>query len=87
MLVYLFKEEINLDLKRELKNTQNLKNIRTEIWVYKLDEEGKFYLLPNQPFKTKREAARELHIHNTKISEHLDTGKEYNGFFMYSSPV
>jgi hypothetical protein len=91
MLVYLFKKEINLDLKTELKLTQNFYNVRTEIWVYRLDEKAKLYLLPNQPFKTKKEAANptgsELHIHNTKINEYLDTGKEYKGFFIYSSPV
>lgn len=87
MLVYLFKKEINLDLKIELKLSQNFYNVRTEIWVYRLDEKAKLYLLPNQPFKTKKEAARELHIHNNKINEYLDTGKEYKGFFIYSSPV
>ena len=87
MLVYLFKKEINLDLKTELKLTQNFYSVRTEVWVYKLDEKAKLYLLPNQPFKAKKEAARELHIHNNKINEYLDTGKEYKGYFIYSSPV
>lgn len=80
-------KEINLDLKTELKLTQNFYSVRTEVWVYKLDEKAKLYLLPNQPFKGKKEAARELHIHNNKINEYLDTGKEYKGYFIYSSPV
>jgi hypothetical protein len=77
-----------LRIKTELlKFTNNFNNVRTEVWVYRLDEKEKLNLLPNQPFKTKKEAARELHIHNTKINEYLDSGKEYKGFFIYSSPV
>lgn len=88
MLVYLFKKEIFSDLKIELlKLDQNFYNVRTKVWAYKLDEKGKLNLLLNQPFKTKKEAARELHIHNNKVNEYLDSGKEYKGFFIYSTPI
>ena len=70
-----------------MKPDLNFKNIRTKVWAYKLDENGKLNLLPNQPFKTKKEAARELHIHNNKVNEYLDSGKEYKGFFIYSTPI
>jgi hypothetical protein len=55
---------------------------RGEIWAYKLDKEGKLKLLPNQPFKTKREAVRELSVHNTVISKYMDTGLEYKVTFI-----
>lgn len=41
-IICLFKKEINLDLKTKLlKLTLNFFNIRTKVWVYKLDEKGK----------------------------------------------
>lgn len=68
MLVYLFKKEINLDLKTKLlKLTLNFSNIRTKVWVYKLDEKGKLKLLPDQPYKNKKEAALN-YIYTTKPS-------------------
>lgn len=86
MHVYFFKKEVNLGLKIELKkNDGKLHYVRSEIWVYKLDEKGKLKLLPNQPFKTKREAMRELHIHNTVICKYIDTGTEYKGLLLYNT--
>ena len=71
MLVYLLKKEINSDLKiKLLKLDLNFYKVRTKVWAYKLDESGKLNLLLNQPFKTKKEAARELHIHNSKVNEY-----------------
>ena len=83
--VYLFKKEINSDLKMELmKQADKFHYARGEIWVYK-SVEGKLELLPNQPFKTKREAVRELHMHNTVISKYMDSGIEYKGLLLYST--
>lgn len=87
--VYLFKKEISLDLKAELlKSTSKLSSYaRVEIWVYRRDQYGKMNLLPNQPFKTKREALRILHMHNTVINKYIDTNKEYKGLYLYSSSL
>lgn len=90
MLVYLLKKEMNYDLKLELADVNNSNKFhytRSEIWVYKLTPEGneKFKLLPDQPFKTKREAVKTLHIHNSIVSNYLDTGKEYKGLLFYST--
>lgn len=86
MSVYFFKKKINLDLKIELmKHVDKFHYAHSEIWTYKLDEQGKLELLPNQPFKTKREAIRELHMHNTIISKYIDTGIEYKGLLLYST--
>nr|UYR51164.1 hypothetical protein [Morchella crassipes] len=41
-----------------LKNPTKANMNRTEIWVYKVDNKGELALIPNQPFKTKREALR-----------------------------
>lgn len=88
--VYLFKKEINSDLKMELMKQADKFHYALippgygEIWVYK-SVEGKLELLPNQPFKTKREAVRELHMHNTVISKYMDSGIEYKGLLLYST--
>lgn len=57
------------------------------IWAYRKDEDGKMNLLPDQPFKTTREPARILHIHNTVIKKYLDTNKDYKGLLLYSSRI
>lgn len=86
MSVYFFKKEINSDLNLELmKQAEKFHYARGEIWAYKLEGEGNKILLPNQPFKTKREAVRELHMHNTVISKYIDTGIEYKGLLLYST--
>jgi group I intron endonuclease len=86
MSVYFFKKEINSNLKMELmKHVDKFHYARSEIWAYKLDEQGKLKLLPDQPFKTKREAIRELHMHNTVINKYIDTGLEYKGLLLYST--
>lgn len=59
---------------------------RTEIWVYRLDQYGVLNLIPNQPFKSKREAIRALKIHNTKWNNYLDSSEIYKGFLIFSSP-
>ena len=72
--MYLFKKEINSDLRKELfKNPTRAHYARTEIWVYKVDDKGGWALIPNQPFKTKREALRVLGIHIKVLNKHLDT--------------
>jgi hypothetical protein len=70
---------MDLDIKTELlKKKQTVANyVRTEIWVYKVDKAGEMALLPNQPFKTKREALRVLGIHLSVLNKHLDTSKMF----------
>ncbi len=85
--VYFFKKEIDSNLKIELlKNTSKAPYVRTEIWVYKVDEKGGLSLIPNQPFKTKREASRVLRVHNTLISRNIDSSQIYKGLLIFSSP-
>ena len=91
LFIYLFSKEVSLDLKAQLlKDTSKAKfssYSRIEIWAYKKDEDGKINLLPNQPFKTIREAVRILHMHNTVIKKYIDTNKEYKGLLLYSSRI
>jgi len=87
MSVYFFKKVINSKLKIELmKQVDKFRYARSEIWVYKLDKQGKLILFPDQPFKTKREAVRVLHMHHTVITKYMDTGIEYKGLLLYSTP-
>jgi hypothetical protein len=69
-----------------MKHVDKFHYVRSEIWAYKFDELGKLKLLPSQPFKTKREAVRKLHMHNTVINKYIDTGVEYKGLLLYSTP-
>jgi len=86
-LVYFFTKEINSIVKSELlKNTNRAQYARTQIWVYKLDENGVLNLIPDQPFKTKREAIRVLKIHITVLNKYLDSFEIYKGFLIFSSP-
>jgi hypothetical protein len=87
ILVYFFTKEIDSVLKSELlKNMSKAHYARTEIWVYRLDEYGVLNLIPNQPFKTKREAIRALKIHITVLNKYLDSSEIYKGFLIFSSP-
>ena len=89
--MYLFKKEINSDLKMELMKQADKFHYALippgygEIWVYK-SVEGKLELLPNQPFKTKREAIRALKIHINVLNKYLDSSEIYKGFLIFSSP-
>lgn len=86
-LVYFFTKEINSIVKSELlKNTSRAHYTRTETWVYKLGENGVLNLIPDQPFKTKREATRVLKIHITVLNRYLDSFEIYKGFLIFSSP-
>jgi hypothetical protein len=87
ILVYFFTKEIDSVLKSELlKNMHKAHYARTEIRVYRLDEHGVLNLIPNQPFKTKREAIRVLKIHITVLNKYLDSSEIYKGFLIFSSP-
>ena len=82
-----FTKEIDSVLKSELlKNINRAHYARTEIWVYRFDEYGVLNLLPNQPFKTKREAIRALKIHMNILNKSLDSSEIYKGFLVFSSP-
>lgn len=82
-LVYFFKKEINSDIRSEfLKNPTRAHYARTEIWVYKVDENGG--LNSNQFFKTKREAIRVLGIHVSVLNKYLDSSIIYKGLLIFS---
>lgn len=85
--MYLFSNEISSDLKSELlNNTSKAHYVRTEIWVYKVDDKGVLSLISNKPFKTMREASRVLGIHNTVISRLMDSSEIHKGLLIYSFP-
>lgn len=84
--VFLFNNEISLDLLLELKN--NITNVksytRSAIWVYNINDNKELVLLPNQPFRTKREALKELGIHLSILNKYLNTNKDYKGKLFYT---
>lgn len=57
--------------------------MRTEIWVYKVDDKGVLSLIPNQPFKP----SRVLGIHNTVLSRLMDSSEVHKGLLIYSLPL
>lgn len=85
-LVFLFKYEISQDLLEQLKN--NISNVasytRSAIWVYNLNKNKELVLLSNQPFRTKREALKELGIHLNILNQYLNTNKDYKGKLFYT---
>ena len=85
--VYFFKKEIDSNLKDTL--IQNKPVIasytRSEIWVYKINADEKLTLIPNQPFKTKREAIKTLRIHIKDLNKYLDTGIAYKDLMFFTS--
>jgi len=52
--------------------------------AYKIDNNGGLALIPNQPFKPKREALRVLGIHLSVLNKHLNSFKEYKGLLIFS---
>lgn len=73
-LVYFFSQEISSNLKSELLNSMSKSRyVRSEIWVYKVDDQGVLSLMPNQPIKTLEEASRILKIHHTVIKRLMDS--------------
>jgi hypothetical protein len=54
--------------------------------VYKVDDKGVLSLIPNQPFKTMREASSVLGIHNTVLRRLMDSSEVHKGLLIYSSP-
>jgi hypothetical protein len=52
--------------------------------VYKVNENGVLTLIPNQPFKTKREAIRVFKIHVTVLNKYLDSSIIYKGFIIFN---
>ena len=88
ILVYFFKKEVDSKLIAELKNDELgvARYMRTEIWVYKVDAEGKLSLVSNKPFRTKREVIREIGIHVTVLNKYLDTSQVYRDMLFYTYP-
>lgn len=86
-LVYFFSAEISTHVLNELLINPVKANMdRSEIWVYKVDNKGGLGLIPNQPFKTKREALRVLGLHSSVLNKHIDSSIECKGYLIFSSP-
>lgn len=88
MLVYFFRKEIDSELKDTLIKDKPTKAgyIRSKIWVYKVDANGKLTLIPNQPFKTKRETIKTIRIHIKELNKYLDTSVPYKNLMFYTYP-
>lgn len=88
MLVYFFKQELDSELKDKLIQGKlpKAEYIRSEIWVYKVEANGKLTLIPNQPFKTKREAIKIIGIHIKELNKYLDTEVSYKNLMFYTYP-
>ena len=54
--------------------------------LYRVDSNGVLSLIPNQPFKTKREAIRELGIHISVLNKYLDTSEVFRDMLFFTSP-
>jgi len=54
--------------------------------VYKVEDKGGLALIPDQPFKTKREAIRVLGIHISVLNKHLDTSEMFRDLLFFTSP-
>jgi hypothetical protein len=83
--IYLFSKELSLDLKSSLLNTPaKAAYSRQEFWVYKVGDNNILTLIPNQPFKTKREALKALGVHLSVFNKYLDSKKMYKDIFIFS---
>jgi len=78
--VCIFSAKLDSDTRNELlKNPVKVPYNRSEIWVYEVDKNGGLNLIPNQPFKTKREALCVLGIHINVLNKHLDSSIALKG--------
>ena len=84
--VYFFSKKLDSQLKQELIQQQATKYVRSVIWVYKVLDNGEFVLLPNQPFKSKREAGRILGMDPKYITKYLNTNQVYQNFIFLTLP-
>lgn len=84
--VYFFSKELDSQLKGEFNKQLSTKYVRSVIWVYKVLDNGEFVLLPDQPFKSKREAGRELGMDPKYITKYLNTKQGYRNFIFLSLP-
>ncbi|PQE31509.1 hypothetical protein CJF32_00010517 [Rutstroemia sp. NJR-2017a WRK4] len=74
--IYLFSKELSLDLKSSLLNTPaKAAYSRQEFLVYMVGDNNILTLIPNQPFKTKREALKALGVHLSVFNIYLDSKK------------
>ena len=84
-LVYFFSKEPNSEVKAELlRKPTRVGYARTEIWVYKQDDKGGLTRIPNQPFKTKREAIRVLGIHISVLNTYLDSSEIFRDLLFFT---
>ena len=86
--VYFFKKEVDSKLKIELTKDKPAvaKYARTQIWVYKVNTNGELTLIPNQPFRTKRETIKKIGIRIGVLNEYLDTSKVYKDMLFFTYP-
>lgn len=86
--IYFFSQELSLDLRSELLNAPaKAAYSRQEFWVYRVGGNNILTLIPNQPFKTKREALKALGVQVSVFNKYLDSKKMYKDFFIFSSEV
>jgi hypothetical protein len=75
-------------LRSELLNTPaKAADSRQEFWVYKVGGNNILTLIPDQPFKTKREALKALGVKVSVFNKYLDSKKMYKDFFIFSCEV
>jgi hypothetical protein len=86
--IYIFSQELSSDLRSELLNAPaKAAYSRQEFWVYKVGVNNILTLIPNQPFKTKREALKVLGVQVSIFNKYLDSEKMYKDLFIFSSEV
>lgn len=69
-MVYFFKNQVSSELMDKLKENKPTipSYISSEVWVYKVDTQGKLALINNKPFISKREAIKEIGMHNSVLN-------------------
>lgn len=83
--IYFFSKEISSDFRLELlKNPAKARYSRQEFWIYKVAYNNILTLIPNQPFKTKREALKVLGIQVSVFNKYLDSKIMYKDLFIFS---
>ena len=83
--IYFFSQKISSDFSLELiKNPAKARYIRQEFWIYKVGKNNILTLIPNQPFKTKREALKVLGVQVSIFNKYLDSKIIYKDLFIFS---
>lgn len=86
-LVLLFSNELTQQ-ESLLNNFQKATNETVAVWVYKSVDSQLILLDDNKPtYSSKFEASKELKISFKTITKYLDSHKEYEGLYFYSSAL